>query len=265
MQRYSSILILAVLTFSLSGCILYDGTGSKEAPTDLNAAIARWESLGWQDYNMRIIRGCFCLWAGEHEVIVRDGAVVDVRPVEEWQEPVGRGWEYFPSIDDLFDEIGRAAREADDLQVVYNEKGYPDTISIDWIAEAVDDEMAYSVLAVVPVEGSSAHSLAIGETVSLDDRVFVTLDDIVEDSRCASNANCIWAGRAVAQLTFSTSRARLLTVLLVSGEMLDGETDQADYGGYHVKVARVSPYPDLAGVPIPRDDYRVILLADKPD
>jgi hypothetical protein len=52
-----------------------------------------------------------------------------------------------PTIDDLFDEIQDAIeREAHQLVARYDEEfGYPVDVSIDFILEAVDEEMAFYV------------------------------------------------------------------------------------------------------------------------
>ena len=53
-------------------------------------------------------------------------------------------------IEDLFDLIDRAEAEgADDVHVEYAREGYPTVVNIDWIRQAVDDEMFMGVSEVV--------------------------------------------------------------------------------------------------------------------
>ncbi len=54
------------------------------------------------------------------------------------------------TIDDIFDMIERAEKDADELDVDYSDEGYPVRVSIDWIKEAVDDEMMLEISNVVP-------------------------------------------------------------------------------------------------------------------
>ena len=53
--------------------------------------------------------------------------------------------EYFETIDDMFDMIVDAEKNADRLEVEYSVHGYPSSIDIDWIQDAVDDEMLLTV------------------------------------------------------------------------------------------------------------------------
>jgi hypothetical protein len=54
--------------------------------------------------------------------------------------------ESFLTIDELFDIIDSARQKADKLIVEYNQKtGYPEYIEIDYIKEAIDDEVTYRV------------------------------------------------------------------------------------------------------------------------
>ena len=46
--------------------------------------------------------------------------------------------------------IERAEKDADEFLVEYAKEGYPTLISIDWIKEAVDDEMYFQISAVQP-------------------------------------------------------------------------------------------------------------------
>ena len=55
---------------------------------------------------------------------------------------------YFPTIDGLFDVVETVLKDgADDLEVRWHEDlGYPKTINIDYIQNAIDDEVSFSVL-----------------------------------------------------------------------------------------------------------------------
>jgi hypothetical protein len=77
---------------------------------------------------------------------VRDGLVVSaVDP--DTNEPIDPPLNGFPTIEDLFDEIQDAIdRDADNIDATYDESfGYPVQVFIDWIRNAIDDEMSFQV------------------------------------------------------------------------------------------------------------------------
>lgn len=82
------------------------------------------------------------------QVIDREVSVA----VNTWnnEEVEGEHLQYVETIDDLFDMIERAEKDADEFLVEYAIEGYPTLISIDWIKEAVDDEMYFQISAVQP-------------------------------------------------------------------------------------------------------------------
>ncbi len=91
---------------------------------------------------------CFCPW-GRFDVVVRNGEVVQARRVGSG----GVGGSGQPpgalTIDGLFTVVSQArssSSPAANVTVSYDERyGYPQRISIDRIADAVDDEISYTV------------------------------------------------------------------------------------------------------------------------
>lgn len=54
--------------------------------------------------------------------------------------------ESFLTIDELFGVIENTREKADELDVEYNQQlGYPEFIAIDYMKEAIDDEVSYKV------------------------------------------------------------------------------------------------------------------------
>ncbi|MFV1987698.1 MAG: DUF6174 domain-containing protein [Gemmatimonadota bacterium] len=120
---------------------------------ELNAARALWAANAPDAYAYRFQRLCFC----GSEVVrgvrieVAGGQVVSVVPVDDGP-PLQTPIDEFPTIDDLFDEILSAIEaEADQLLATYNaELGYPVDVAIDFIFEAIDEEMAFEVREFTP-------------------------------------------------------------------------------------------------------------------
>lgn len=131
-----------------------------EAPTapgerdSLEAARARWRTLGSQSYSYEVNRSCFCLLGGRQmSVTVQAGAVT----AAEFQDS-GAGVEaallsYVPTVADLFDLIEDALdRKASYFSAAYDPSyGYPTRIEIDYSSSAADDELAISARDLLPL------------------------------------------------------------------------------------------------------------------
>lgn len=121
-------------------------TGPEER-TELALARARWARQGFVDYAYDYARDCFCAYEVTRPVTihVHAGAVVavfDRQTGAAVPNPLfGMRW---PTVPELFDEIDRARREADDLRVTYDPAtGLPIEFFADWIERAADDESGF--------------------------------------------------------------------------------------------------------------------------
>jgi hypothetical protein len=249
-----------ILALLLAGCGLF-GSGSSGQDRELLDARARWEALGWEDYDMTLMRGCFCVGAGNHEVWVRDEEVIAVWPAGEWPvefPPVW--WEHMPTLDELFDLVERADREADHLEVEYDEAGWPSRIDIDWWTEAVDDEISYRVESVTEAAPSHTVTLAPGDTFSKSGTT-IRFDAITADSRCPLHVNCVWAGEATASFTATLPAGGELKFELTDPPGSLGEDRSVEVGTLRVTLITVTPYPEEPGT-IDADAYRVRLLVE---
>ncbi|GAB5535744.1 MAG: hypothetical protein Rubg2KO_19930 [Rubricoccaceae bacterium] len=137
-MRFRLFLLAAVLT--LSGCSLFE---------------SRPDYTGPSDYAFTLRVGCFCPYVGPLRVTVEDSEVVDVRQLEpqdghentqDWIE------EQAMTLEELDELVERARREADDVDVTYDPTyGFPADVYIDWIKDAVDDEIGYTVTDYSPL------------------------------------------------------------------------------------------------------------------
>jgi hypothetical protein len=101
----------------------------------------------------------------------------------------------------------------------------------------------------IPVE------LAPGETALVGpDRLEVTFVSIAEDSRCPEGVQCVWAGRAVAEVRLRAAGSEPADVRLETTRA--GET--AAYAGYTVRLLSVAPSPKK-DEPVRPEAYRVTL------
>ncbi len=70
----------------------------------------------------------------------------------------------------------------------------------------------------------------------------VCYEKLVEDSRCPYGGVCVWAGRAVVQLTVSVD-AEKHTLLLATQKMAGAPSPDTTVNGIAIRLKNVSPYP----------------------
>lgn len=122
-----------------------------------------------------------------------------------------------------------------------------------------------------PAPASSAPTLgqpfvlAIGESATLSDApVKITFDGVSEDSRCPKRVTCVWAGRAVLDLTAQAGESAPMTLTLATIHSPD-KADRATFGGYEIVLQSVQPYPETPDHPISPAQYRATLVVTRTD
>jgi hypothetical protein len=138
--------LLFVFFLAVAGCT--SSTGPTDEATALALSRARWFNYGFTDYQFTIARGCECLpeMTGPVLVEVRGGVVAERRYISGTSVDPQYS-DLFTAVPGLFDLIDEALRrDAAGLAVRYNAAfGYPESIQIDWVAGAVDDEVSYHI------------------------------------------------------------------------------------------------------------------------
>ena len=145
-------LALVAVVLTAGGCGLLDP--DDDGPLDrLRRQRSLWMAQSHTDYHYVLRRGCFCTpeTVGPVEVEVQGGQVVALTYVETG-DAVSNWTELWPTIPGLFDLLERALDgEADDVQIEYHPTlHYPVTADIDYIEEAIDDELYLAVLSFTP-------------------------------------------------------------------------------------------------------------------
>ncbi len=137
-------LATALLALTLVGCT--DVLGPEQDA--LAAARARWALTNADNYLFEFRRSCFCApdFVRPVRIEILDGIVSSAVYVDT-EEPISLPLTSVPTIDDLFDEIQDAMdRLAFSVIADYDANmGYPTSVSIDYIENAIDDEMAFFV------------------------------------------------------------------------------------------------------------------------
>ncbi|MCK5439034.1 MAG: hypothetical protein KAI97_03785, partial [Gemmatimonadetes bacterium] len=117
---------------------------------ELEANRGRWIGLGVMDYDLTLLRGCFCPIESIGPVMVRvRGGEIVFQTYTETGMPVPEQQKlFFPAVIGLFDVILQSIESgADHITVTYDsETGVPAEIFIDSIEGAVDDELRITVV-----------------------------------------------------------------------------------------------------------------------
>jgi hypothetical protein len=140
---------LAVLT--LAGCnILESGTEA-----DVRDHRRRWDQLSLADYTFDFIRSCFCGGpAGDTiRIVVRGDSIVSATNLSPQNPPQPLPDSWSVTIDDLFDELQQAIdRDADEFNIEFDPQyHYPRNVTIDYIKNAIDDEMSFKITRFQPL------------------------------------------------------------------------------------------------------------------
>ena len=147
MAKAKTILIIVFIIFSSSGCLHSDDDKTKQYQAALDRNITLWNNGGISSYTYTWNVYCFCLPQDDIIVTVTSGTISGA-----FYSPSGTSLTAYEitrlfTIEDLFDRIQEAidSRVAL-LQVTYNrDYGYPESIYIDRLENAVDEEVTYSV------------------------------------------------------------------------------------------------------------------------
>ncbi|QQS32420.1 MAG: hypothetical protein IPM50_12245 [Acidobacteriota bacterium] len=110
---------------------------------------------------------------------------------------------------------------------------------------------------IVPAQLMSEHNIAAGTSAYVKGaRLTIKFVEVVEDSRCPRDVNCIWEGNAKVKLLVSKGRKRSQEVELNSGV----EPTTVSVFGYDLSLKDLTPYPDTSN---PSSDMPKALISVK--
>jgi len=138
--------ILLILALILTACSL-------GGQSELSRNQSKWQNANIASYTFELNAGCFCIFRSQMPITVevRNGEIVSAIDVDGNAIPLtDPNSEYilkYATIDRLFSELkSDSVQKADELTVTYDSTyGFPTDISIDFIKQAVDDELYLSV------------------------------------------------------------------------------------------------------------------------
>ena len=148
-------LLLFVLAVVLSACNTIANAG--EPKSEVEQARDKWQSADVSHYKFELFISCFCVFNEDMPLLieVRDGQIVSMefKSGKEIDPQLMELFKRYETIDKLFDGIesgfdfeGDDQGPADKVTVEYDATyGFPTKIDIDFIEQAIDDELYLSI------------------------------------------------------------------------------------------------------------------------
>ncbi len=148
MKKRAFVLVISVIV--LSACSVF---GSAE----LADAHSRWQAANILHYRYNLRVACFCAFTNKMPMTieVQNDRVVSVHFNDGTlvSSEDQKMFERYLTIDKLFDFTGQSQKDADQIQVVYDATyGFPSSVQIDFIKQAMDDELSLFVSDFQPLQ-----------------------------------------------------------------------------------------------------------------
>lgn len=145
-------LLRTALAAALVASCSIEGSLGPVAALELVRAERTWERQHLRDYDYEYRKSCFCEFDGTLIVRVRAGVVTSATRVMDGSALTDEELAQVPTILGLFGIARRALDDADEVTVEYHPTlGFPTRIAIDWLEDAVDDEVVYTAGSLDPV------------------------------------------------------------------------------------------------------------------
>ena len=132
-----------ILGFALSAC---------SGGSALQQNQAKWNGQNIDHYRFTVAVSCFCPFANvEVTYEVQNGQVVNQSVQSSPDNPVDEAlvsdfYQPYNTIEKVFDYVDGAIKDADETTIEYDATyGFPTNISVDWIKQAIDDEMYLTI------------------------------------------------------------------------------------------------------------------------
>lgn len=139
-KTFSLFFVLAIVFYACSGGSEFQQNQKK------------WDVQNIDHYRFTVAVSCFCPFAGvkvTYEVL--NGQVLNESVQSTLDEQIDTAlvsdfYQPYNTIDKVFVYVDEAIKEADETTIEYDPTyGFPNTVSVDWIKQAVDDEMYLSL------------------------------------------------------------------------------------------------------------------------
>lgn len=137
-------LIFIFMALFLAAC-------SMGSQTEIERNKEKWQDANVSHYRYNLFVGCFCVFSQDMPLVieVKDAEVVSMeyQNGNEIDASSRELFEKYATIDRIFSELAKDINgEADEVIVTYDPTyGFPAEINIDFIKDAIDDELALTV------------------------------------------------------------------------------------------------------------------------
>ena len=146
-----SLRVVALIALAVS-CSVTSPSGRSADMQEFLRNRERWNGRALRDYEFDFSRGCFCATDATEPVhiVVREDAIVSVVRIRDGVPATGASW---PRVEELFaDVLARLQQPAARVSVAYDPAyGYPRSIVVDVLANAVDDEYSLTAANLRPL------------------------------------------------------------------------------------------------------------------
>jgi len=143
-------LLFIVIALALAAC-------SMGSQTEIERNKAKWQDATISHYRFNLFVGCFCAFSEDMPltVEVQDGEVVSMKSQSgnEIDAPNREFLQKYATIDRIFAELDTDINgAADEVIVTYDATyGFPEQVNIDFVKEAIDDELALTLSGFEPL------------------------------------------------------------------------------------------------------------------
>lgn len=153
-DKMKKLIIVFAIVFTAIFCSCVDkATGIDDDLLETN--YLKWKSLGINDYSIVQSQMCFCLYGGVRAIIqVRNNQIVSIQDSAGVTVIKQEYWQYYKTIDQLFETINRATgNKPNSITIEYDkEYGFPKNFFVDPIQLAADDEYGYATSSFKPLK-----------------------------------------------------------------------------------------------------------------
>lgn len=110
--------------------------------------------------------------------------------------------------------------------------------------------------------GVNTYDIGFSESVTFDQNKKLTFVDVVTDSRCPIDVDCVWPGEVTIALQAICKPADTINFELSFGEIGTDHRDTTIFDIYRVEILEVLPIRE-EGVELEKGDYTVRVLVEK--
>jgi hypothetical protein len=143
-KQPSRAFIAAICLVALSSFIF---ARSDDAQKRLTENRRKWSSKAVKNYQYDFQRICFCVpaYTKPVKITAREGVAAQIEHADTGEAVDKAKFELYYTVAELFDYIQAAIdKKAHSIKVVYDDElGYPTSVEIDYIENAMDDEMRF--------------------------------------------------------------------------------------------------------------------------